>query len=144
MNEINCENVLMAKMAELDGEKTEITPEQINWHLTECETCRQGSAQLQAADNLLKGQSRREQKSDLWRVIEKRIETRKDSPIGWQPFVLMGILLVAYKLLEMLPEENFGLLFKLAPLALITALFAFLKENPFKINTELAHGEIKL
>ena len=144
MNEINCENVLMAKMAEIDGEEPEITPEQINLHLMECETCRQELEQIQTADYLLKRQVRHEPKADLWMTIETRIDAQNDSTISWKPFVLLGTLLVAYKLLEMLPEKNFGLLFKLVPLVLIIVLFIFLKENPFKINTELAHGEMKL
>ena len=137
MNEINCENVLMAKMAEIDGEEMEISSAKINLHLADCENCRREFGQMQAADNLLKRQARREQHADLWSAVETRIGAKMDSQIGWKPFVLLGVLLVAYKLLEMLPRQDFGLAFKLVPLVFIVALFVFLKENPFKINTEL-------
>lgn len=144
MNEITCENVLMAKMAEIDGEETDISSAQINLHLADCEFCRTEFDEMQSADNLLKRQARREQNADLWSAIETQIGTKRDSQIGWKPFILIGAILVAYKLLEMLPERDFGLAFKLVPLVFVVALFVFLKENPFKINAELAQGEIKL
>lgn len=143
---MNCENVLMAKMAEIDGEEetAEFSAEQMNLHLATCENCRQEIEQMQLADNLLKRQTRRETDADLWSAVEKRIGARNVSQIGWKPFVLLGALLVAYKLLEMIPEQDFGLAFKLVPLVFIVALFVFLKENPFKINAELAQGEVNL
>jgi predicted anti-sigma-YlaC factor YlaD len=137
MNETNCENALMAIMAEIDGEEVEISSEQTNQHLASCGNCRWEIKQMQLANNLLKRQARREQDADLWSAIEKQIGPRSSSQIGWKPFALLGMLLVAYKLLEMLPERDFGLVFKLVPLIFIVALFVFLKENPFKINSEL-------
>jgi hypothetical protein len=137
MNEISCENALMAKMAEIDGEGTELSAEQINLHLANCENCRQEIQQMRLADNLLRRQTRCEQDANLWSAIETSIGTQTASPIGWKPFALLGVLLVVYKLLEMLPERDFGLAFKLVPLVLIVGLFVFLKENPFKINDEL-------
>lgn len=142
MNEINCENALMAKMAEIDGEETNFFSERMNLHLATCENCRREIEEMQFADNLLKRQTRRETNADLWSAIETRIGVQNDSRIGWKPFVLLGVILVAYKLLEMLPEDDFGLAFKLVPLAFIVALFVFLKENPFKINAELVQKEV--
>jgi hypothetical protein len=45
--------------------------------------------------------------------------------------------LVGYKLVEMIPDRGFGLLFKLVPIIFVVAAFGYLKVNPFKINTEL-------
>lgn len=142
MNEINCNDALMAKMAEIDGEETEISSAQINFHLANCENCRREFEQMLAADNLLKKLTRREQTADLWSAVETRIGAETSSRIGWKPFVLLGAFLVVYKLLEMLSEQDFGLAFKLVPFAFIIAVFVFLRENPFKINTELIQGEI--
>jgi hypothetical protein len=122
-------------MARLDGEDTEISAERAVLHLAECENCQKEFEQMQITDNLLKRQTRREQDADLWSAIEPRIKAKTQT--NWQPFVFLGIFLVAYKLLEMLPEDEFGLWFKLVPLVFVIALFGFLKENPFKINTEL-------
>lgn len=142
MNEIDCENMLMAKMAEIDGEEIDVSSEQINFHLANCESCRRVFEQMRVTDNLLKRQVRLEQTENLWSAIETRISTKNASGIGWKPFALLGVLLFAYKLLEILPTQDFGLVFKLVPLVFIIALFAFLKENPFKINTRLVQEEI--
>ncbi len=137
MNEINCEIFLMTKMAEIDGEETEISAEQMNLHLAACGNCRQEIEQMRSTDNLLGRQTRHEQDADLWSAIENRIGKQTVSQTGWKPFALLGALLVAYKLLEMLPAQDLGLAFKFVPLVLIVVLFVFLKENPFKINSEL-------
>ncbi len=134
MNKTNCEDVLMAMMARLDGEENE-RADPAALHLAECDACQKEFEQMQTTDNLLKRQSRREQDADLWSAIKPRIETKNQ--MTWQPFAFLGIFLVGYKLLELLPDDGFGLWFKLVPLVFVIALFGFLKENPFKINTEL-------
>jgi energy-coupling factor transporter transmembrane protein EcfT len=52
-------------------------------------------------------------------------------------FHLLGAILIIYKVVEMIPARDFGFLFKFVPIVFIAALFYFVKENPFKINTEL-------
>jgi hypothetical protein len=37
----------------------------------------------------------------------------------------------------MLPARDPGMTFKLVPLIIVALLFVFIKENPFRINTEL-------
>jgi predicted anti-sigma-YlaC factor YlaD len=137
MNELNCEKILMAKMAEIDGEKPEISGEKMDLHMAACENCRREFEQIENIGNLFKRQTRRESNPNLWAGIEKQIEEKHTSPISSKPFVFLGVFLIVYKLLEMLPERDFGLVFKIVPLIFIVALFVFLKENPFKINTEL-------
>lgn len=137
MNEMNCEDRLMAKMAELDGEKTETSVEAANAHLSVCENCRAEFEQMRNVGNALKRQTRREHEADLWSAIEARIGASTASPINWKLFALLGAALVACKLLEHLPAQDLGLAFKIVPLVCAAALFVFLKENPFKINAEL-------
>ena len=137
MNKLNCEDFLMAKMAELDGEKMGVSAEQIELHLANCENCRAELGQMLSLDSLLRRQARCEQDANLWPAIEQRIEAKPPRQTKWQPFLFLGAFLVAYKLLEMLPETDLGFAFKIVPVIFIIALFAFLKENPFKINTEL-------
>lgn len=136
MNETNCENWLMQKMAEDDGEDFFSSLEKSDRHLSDCENCRREIEQMRSLDNLLNRQARCERQADLWSAIEKRIEKPAVAPIGWKPFALLGVLLIACKLLEMLPARDFGLPFKLVPLIIVGALFIFIRENPFKIKTE--------
>ncbi len=139
MKNMNCEDVLIQKMALIDGEKVEFSDEQIAGHLAICENCRQQSEQLQNTVVLLHRQKRRGQTADLWATIEKQInaEPKAIFEIKWQPFVLIGVLLAVYKFAEMVPERDFGWTLKIVSFVLIAALFGLLKENPFKINTEL-------
>ncbi len=130
---------MLAMMAVIDGEETLLSSEQTTAHLAQCENCRQEFEQMQNTAGLLNKQKRRGQDADLWRSIEKRIDAQTEtaSLIGWKMFLLLSVFLVAYKLLELIPERDFGLLFKFVPLIFVIALFGFLRENPFKINTEL-------
>ncbi len=129
----------MAMIAELDGEETDISPAYVSSHLAACDACRQEFEQMQITVNLLKKQKRPELHVNLWTAIEERLVTKtKAAPeMKWQFFLLLGIFLVAYKLLEMLPETDFGFFFKLTPIVFVAVLFRLLKENPFRIRTEL-------
>ena len=73
MNKINCDDVLMAKMAELDAEKPELSGEQIDLHLKHCKDCQREIEQFLHADSLLKRQARNQQDADLWQAVEKHI-----------------------------------------------------------------------
>lgn len=146
MNEINCENTILAMMAVMDGEEIFLSSEQTTAHLEQCENCRREFEQMQNTDGFLNKQTRRGQDADLWSAIEKRIDAQTEtaSLIGWKMFLPLGAFLVAFKFLEMMPERDFGLLFKFVPLVFVVVLFVFLKENPFKINTELGLEEVKI
>ncbi len=138
MKETNCENILVAMAAVFDGEKTEFSPEELNSHLAGCRNCRQEIEEMQNTFNLLKNYERAMRDEDLWSGIENRIGAEKSSAISLTPFVLLGIFLVGYKLLEMIPAEDFGFVFRFVPLVFVIVLFVFIRENPFKINAQLA------
>ena len=137
MNEINCDDVLMAWMAERDGEEPMLAGDQISSHIKSCENCQQEIEQILRVDSLLKTQARHQHDANLWPAVEKRLGSRNVTRIGWAPFGLFGAIFVAYKLFEMLPEQAPGIAFKLVPLILIVGLFLVIKENPFRINAEL-------
>ena len=132
MKELSCEDVLMAQMAAADGEENQ---QQLAAHIAACANCQRDLKQLQNLDHLLAGHTFSESSANLWPAIEKGIAKR--STLSWRPFALMGLLLVTHKLLEMLPAQDMGMAFKLVPLIIVALLFIFIKENPFRINTEL-------
>jgi hypothetical protein len=135
-----CEETVFSVMAEMDGETPILSPEQTARHVTRCERCRAEIECQKAAVNLLQRQKRQTTSAiDLWLEVEKRI---CDQPISELVqaryfFFLLGAILVIYKLFEMIPAQDLGFWFKLAPLVFVAALFYFFRENPFKINTEL-------
>ncbi len=140
MKSDECEKTLLSVMAEMDGEAPILSPEQTARHVTGCERCRTEIERQIAVVNLLQRQQRQTRGAiDLWLEIEIRIPDKPVSEAvrGRYFFFLLGAILVIYKLFEMIPAQDFGFWFKLAPLAIIASLFYFFRENPFKINTEL-------
>ena len=139
MKEPSCYSVLRTQMAVAEGEEPEPewSKELLVAHIEACANCQHELEQLQALDQMLAAQTLAEPRIDLWPAIENRIAKRSSSAIGWKPFALIGLLLVIYKLVELLPAEDPGMAFKLVPLVIVTLLFVFIRENPFRINTEL-------
>ena len=124
-------------MAVADGEEPGFSKELLAAHLADCADCHHELEQLQALDHMLAGHTLSEPRVDLWPAIENRIAKRAVSVPAWQSFALIGLLLVIYKLLEMLPARDPGMAIKLVPLVIVVLLFVLIKENPFRINTEL-------
>lgn len=137
MYEVKCDEVLMAWMAEGDGEEPAVSGEQISSHIQSCGNCQQVVEQMLLVDSLLKRQARHQHDVKLWPVVEKQLGSRSVNQIEWAPFGLLATIFVVYKLLEMLPERAPGMAFKLVPLILMIGLFVLIKENPFRINAEL-------
>jgi len=139
MTELNCESVCMAAMALADGYEPEISRDQIEAHLANCPACREEVGQLRSLATLLGKQQRRQSVESIWPAIKTRLpqarEQGKSSTMF--PFIFLGVLLAGYKLVELAPDRDFGLLFKLAPIIFIVAAFSLLKQNPFEINSEL-------
>lgn len=134
-----CEEIILSVVAEIEGELPQLSADQTALHISRCEKCQLEINQQKIAVNAFQKQERRTDEVDLWSKIEKRINGKKISEPIQTPyfFLLLTVILVVYKLLEMIPALDFGFLFKLVPLILIAALFYLFRENPFKINTEL-------
>jgi anti-sigma factor RsiW len=138
MKELTCEEVLISQMAAADGEEPELTKQQLSTHIAGCANCQHELQQFRGLDQLLAGHTlSQESHVDLWPAVENRIARPARATFRWQPFALIGLLLVIYKLLEMLPARDPGLAFKLVPLVIVVLLFILIRENPFRINTEL-------
>lgn len=137
MQKLSCEDVLRAQMALADGEEPGFSKELLAAHVADCANCHHELEQLQTLDQMLAGHTLSEPRVDLWPAIENRIAKRAVSVPGWQSFALTSLLLVIYKLLEMLPARDPGMAIKLVPLVIVALLFVLIKENPFRINTEL-------
>ena len=89
---------------------------------------------------LLDSQKRRVSSDQLWRGIDARLAVQTPATEASRDLRLLvptGVVLLAYKLFEQLAVHNTGVQIKLVPLLLVIAVFALLKENPFRINAEL-------
>ena len=139
MVEVNCENVRIAAMAISDGEQPPLQVHQIETHCVNCADCRAEIEHMRALTGLLNSQMRRRPRANVWPLIERRLNRRSDrsAQLGARVLLLLGSLLFAYKIVLMIPERDVGLLFRLIPILIVIGVFAYVKENPFKINAEL-------
>ena len=138
--EINCESISIAALAIADGETPLVPPEQVEAHLSACARCRQEVEQVRAVTGLFAAQRRRKPEEQIWTMIEGRLDVvpvPAESPFDWRVVLFLGVTLLSYKVILMLPERDPGIWFRLLPVLFVIAVFAYLKENPFKINCEL-------
>ncbi len=132
-----CEKVSMAMMAMADGERAELPPEELKRHLAACEDCRNECVRMQRIGDTFRQAARGEINIDLWPAIESRLD-QQARRADWLPFAVVSSLLLVYKLFEMLPDAAPGWAINLVPLIIFAVLLVFLRENPFRINANLA------
>jgi predicted anti-sigma-YlaC factor YlaD len=140
MNRVNCESIRLAAMAVADGENPLIPAPDIELHLSTCDHCRSDVAQLQSLLKLLDGQHRRERTEILWDGIAEDLRPKTALPTTadhWPWFMLLGLLVAVYRIAVSTSDWEPGWWLKLAPVLLVIAVFGLLRENPFKVNTEL-------
>jgi predicted anti-sigma-YlaC factor YlaD len=140
MNTLNCEAVRMASGAAFDGHPGSLVPAQLEDHLAQCADCRSEVERLGGLMRLLDSQKRRASNDQLWSGIEARLAAQTPASRASRDLRLLvptGVVLLTYKLFEQLAVHNTGFHMKLVPLLLVIAVFALLKENPFKINADL-------
>jgi hypothetical protein len=139
MKELNCESVCMAAMANADGYSA-LSSDEIEAHIKTCPDCRQEIAQLRTLSSLLDTQKRQQHIVDTWASVAARLPVvRPEESAAPQRhlFLLLGLLLLSYRLFEIIPDRDLDWLFKFLPIIFVVAVFGYLRENPFKINTEL-------
>ena len=137
MTRLDCETICMAAMAIADGQYSELSSQQVEEHLAGCDDCRVEIGQLRTLTNLLDKQKRRERNESVWPQVKAQLPDAQSNRQSWYPFLLLGVLLIGFRIVELVPDRDFGFLFKLIPIPLAIAAFSLLKENPFKINYEL-------
>jgi hypothetical protein len=140
MEEANCQNVRISSMAEGDGVSTRLSLDQIEAHLATCAECRQEVDEMRALTGLLGMAERSTRYEQMWPLIEKRLDglTLESNRLGdWRPFLVLGLLLAAYRIILAINGHDLGVSFKLVPFVLLIAVFVYLKENPFKVNSNL-------
>ena len=140
MNKEYCEKVRLSAMVILDGEAPPLSVKELDEHLKSCPDCRRELEQQEVAIELLDEQSRRFITEDVCSRVAATIEESRvklKSRQGLGPFIVLGLILLAYKVIEVLPDFTPGLVIKMMPLVSVFVFFILLKENPFKVNQNL-------
>jgi len=135
-----CEKVRISAMAILEGEAPQLSATEVQEHLASCADCRGELEQQKQVTELLSEQRLRDFSDDLSPRIAAAIEQAAPGPerLG-QPIVVtvLVVFLLACRTIEVLPAVAPGLAVKLMPVALITAFFILVKQNPFKISRNI-------
>jgi predicted anti-sigma-YlaC factor YlaD len=140
MTDPHCQEILFAAMAKADGEDTLIEQSEIESHLDPCNACREELEKLYTLNRLLKPAKRRERTEQVWpRLMPALAEEKPLWKLSQESYFLwaLGLLLYAYKLIEVIVNLEGTISVKLLPVFLITIFLASLKENPFKIKSSL-------
>jgi len=133
---MNCEEALMLKMAELDGERNDISIEAVDAHVLDCESCRSDLEGLFAVNETFDRNIRVKHEINAWPAVQQVIATQRRE-VGWRTFAVLGLALVTFKVVTLSMENDPGWLIGLVPVFLAAVLFAVMKENPFKVNADL-------
>ncbi len=135
-----CEKVRWAAMAALDGETPPLSEQEIHEHLATCAACRAEVEQLQRALAPLDRQKPRVFAEDVWPGVEAALRKqtaparpRREASM----FAVLGLFLLACKVVGVLPELGGHWLPKVLPLVAALVFFAVLKQNPFHITGNL-------
>jgi anti-sigma factor RsiW len=140
MNQMSCESVYLAAMAIADGEKPLILAADVELHLAQCDRCRSEVERLKSVIDLLNEQRRRERTEGVWGRVVERLSRKKRARAAsdhWPWLLLLGLFLAGYRVVVAALDLEPGLWLNLAPALLAIAVFGLLRENPFKINSEL-------
>jgi predicted anti-sigma-YlaC factor YlaD len=135
-----CEKVRLAAMTALDGETPPLSEKEIQEHLESCAACRGEVEQLQRAIAPLNRQKPQVFAEDVWPGVEAALqkqtapaEPRREACV----FAVLGLFLLACKVLGVLPELGGNSLPRVLPVVAAIALFCVLKQNPFHVTGNL-------
>jgi Putative zinc-finger len=129
----NCQKFQMAAMALAEGETPPIARARIEEHVASCVVCHREIEQLGALGRMLDGQRRQIHEANIWPAIEQHLAP----PRGHYALPALAVALAVYKLIEFVPDRDFGAWMQFVPLAIALAFFSFLRHNPFQINAGL-------
>ena len=140
MRRPSCEEIRIAAMALAEGERADLSLDEIQEHLAACAGCRQEVAQMEALAALWARQARRPSAEDLWPGLAERLAATAPAPRvnrGPIPIWLLALLLGTYKLIEFVPDRSWPLAVQFVPVAVALAWFLWSKQNPFRVDVEL-------
>jgi putative zinc finger protein len=140
---LTCDDVQMAALAQLDGERAALTTEDIEIHLTGCEVCRDAVANLTALHAKLDGVDYGRPDVDLWPMVRTRISAVSPHPLRRErgAFIALAAVLGTWRLAQLLLEMPMPVINSAAPLALLILVLWRYVGDPFAIRITPAQLE---
>ncbi|HUF26026.1 MAG TPA: zf-HC2 domain-containing protein [Gemmatimonadaceae bacterium] len=138
----SCDEVRMAALAALDGERAGLTSHDVEAHLADCVSCRTALAGLATLHADLGRVDYERLDVDLWPVLERRVAVdvphragRGDSTRREVGAILgLTVVLVAWRLAQLLLDLPAPVVNSVVPLALVVFVLRWLTGDPFAIR----------
>jgi hypothetical protein len=132
--ETGCERARLQLMAAFDKE-IDAAPPAEREHLSSCSSCQQWVSDLQAMDERLRRLAYPDARVDLWASVETGIHELDAKPAATRGLWIIGALLLAWRVLQLLTDLPLPALHPLVPfVAAIGALWQ-LAGDPLAIRT---------
>jgi hypothetical protein len=129
-----CEQVLLAVMASLDGEAPALPAERIEAHLADCAECRAAVAPMQALQHQLEGLTWSGPPADLWPAVGARIGHHHAPARYWIAFVLVAVVCVVWRTGQLVLDLPLPVVNAVVPLSLSMLLVRWLVGDPLAIS----------
>jgi len=104
-------------------------------HLTGCSSCQQWLSDLEAMDGRLRRLAYPDARVDLWASVETRIREIEEKPDALRRLRVIGSLLLAWRLLQLLIDLPLPALHPLVPFAALAAALWQLAGDPLAVRT---------
>ena len=131
-----CDEVRMATLARLDGERPHLTPAEIDAHAASCDSCGAALADLTALHASLEREDYERLNVDLWPAIQQGLAPVPSHRAG-EIRALFGLTaaLVAWRLAQLLLDWPAPVVNSIVPLALVVVVLRWLTGDPFAIQS---------
>ena len=129
-----CERARLQLMAAADGEIEAASPADRD-HLSACASCRQWLADLKQMDGRLQRLAYPDAPTDLWASLEARIRGIDAKPDATSRLWIIGSLVLAWRVLQLLIDLPLPVLHPLVPIAAVAVALWQLAGDPFAVKT---------
>jgi predicted anti-sigma-YlaC factor YlaD len=134
-----CDEVRIAVLARLDGERADVAPDQVDAHVAHCPSCRAAIAGLEAIHGDLARVDYERLDIDLWPILEPRVAAEAPTAASRELRGIVGLtaVLVAWRLAQLVLDLPAPVINSIVPLALIVLVLRRTTGDPFAIRRSL-------
>lgn len=131
---IECDQVLMAIMATLDGEHPPLSQDSISAHVERCSACAAAAAELTAMHARLALVRYEGPPTDLWPDVTSQISETADRRREWTAIAVIAAVCAAWRTAQLVFELPWPVLNGAIPLVAAALIAAWLVGDPLAIK----------
>ena len=129
-----CDDVLVAVMAGLDGETPALPADAIEAHLGRCVDCRAAVAPMKALHARLTEVQYTGPRVDLWPAVSQRLGRRPDAAREWIAFAAVAVIAVSWRTGQLLFDLPLPVLNAVVPFTALMLITGWLVGDPLAIK----------